>query len=357
MANKKVITVFVLILLAVLSVKYTPPRAWEVAQGLLPKKQPSNHTPNLKAIEQKNWYTKPASRLNRYDATLSQIAHMATSRKEIKKSYKALGRSTNRINRTCDTATLPIYKRKNRNKHILPYDITRSCSNLADFYVNANDVYTPLQTYMVCQGPLDRTVDDFWQSVLHNHSNVIVTLCMPIEEGKKKCASYWTVQEVDLDGWIITQKTKELLAQSALIPSHNIVLRTFIAKKGDVERTIYHLHYENWPDGKIPELNLFIKLLDIVDRYTEEGSPITVHCSAGIGRSGTFVAAHSLRKEIRSILAHKNSKKQLQINIPKAIFLLRCQRTGLVASRGQYRIVYQTIARDYQPRNGPLFVL
>ncbi len=354
---KSIATIFVAIILAVFCLMQAPPKAWEV-QNLTSKKHIARTIPNLKKLQKYDWYEHPPKRLKDYGTSSAEIAHDAKKFKTIKSGFEALKRSTRRIQRNTITCTLAANRSLNRSRNLFAYDETRSCRDIPHFYINSNDVYTPYQRYMVCQGPLDTTVNDFWKAVLHNNSQIIVTLVMAIENGKDKCASYWTYPIIQCEDWTITLHATESIAKSSLIPSHQIVIRTFIAQNAHEKRIIKQIHYENWPDGKIPELELFIKLLDIVDLHTSDKDfPITVHCSAGIGRSGTFVAAHSLRKEIRQYTLTAQNKKPLLINIPKAIFLLRCQRVGLVGSSGQYQTVYQAIAKEHQPRRLPYFVL
>ncbi len=348
--NKAFIQASLAILLLVVWYAKSPTRAWEVATRARPKSRQAD----IPYISKTSWYKRPPRRLKRYKSTCEEIAQSATSLKKLRSGYNALKRSSKHIGRSADVAYLAENISKNRNSNRFIFDITRSCQDIPPFYVNANDVETALQSYMVTQGPLDTTVTDFWKAVLHKKSPVIVTLVMAIEDANHKCASYWTTSDIEIDGWIVTLQDEKLIAESKLIPTHRIIERTFTAQNDLETRTIKQVHYENWPDGKIPELELFIKLLDHVDSLTNDPrAPITVHCSAGIGRSGTFVAAHSLRKEIR---ASNTMRNKLEINIPKAIYLLRLQRMGLVGSPRQYQTVYQTIAREYQPRRSPCFI-
>lgn len=319
----------------------------------------SKHVPQTakRKIRKSHWYVKPHKRLKKHAVTVQHISRHADNRKKAKEDYKDIDKASNYIDKRTDVATSKLHSRKNRYSSCVPYDHTRSCQELANFYINSSDVHTPVQGYLVTQGPLDHTIGDFWKMVLHRRSDTIVTLVMAIEEGKLKCASYWTIPETHVEGWKITLKQQEVVAQSYLIPSHRIVVRTFLATSATETRTITQIHYENWPDCKTPELELFVKLLDEVDkRATRQKSPITVHCSAGIGRSGTFVAAHSLRKELRQTKALLKKNQQLRLNIPKAVFLLRCQRKGLVSNCRQYQTVVQALAKEHKRRRHPLFL-
>lgn len=350
-------TVITASILAVLCLCKAPPTAWEQAHQNS-SNTTSSDIPYTKVYRKCCWYIHPPKRLKGFEASVSEISRSAKSYKKIKPGFEALKRSSRRIYRQTAFAASAENRAKNRNSHLFAFDETRSCQDIPNFYINANDVLTPVQSYMVTQGPLDTTITDFWKAILHKNSSVIVTLVMAVEDGKDKCASYWTIPELECDGWKLTLQQEQHIASSKLIPSHRIVVREFTAKNASETRSIKQVHYENWPDGRIPDLDLFVKLLDVVDGIADNPqAPITVHCSAGIGRSGTFVAAHSLRKEMRQANECAMNQDPVLINIPKAIFHLRCQRMGMVGSTSQFRIVYQALAKEHTIRTKPFFVL
>lgn len=290
--------------------------------------------------------------------TLAQIARKADKYKFVKKSFLALKKSSAEIVRSFHVANHELNIGKNRH-NMLPFDITRTCRELNDFYINANDVSTPVQDYIVTQGPLNSTIPDFWKTVLHSNVELIVTLVMAQEEGRDKCADYWEVSQlpIQVDSWRINHTNTKVVSTCPTITSHRIIVREFLAKNGSEERTIKQIHYENWPDNKIPDVDLFVDLLDTVDQNIRtHTSPIVVHCSAGIGRSGTFVAAHSLRKEYRQTMLQRKKKSPVRLNIAKAVFLLRCQRIHLVGTAKQYQVIFQALAKEHQPREKPLLV-
>ncbi|MCE5294319.1 MAG: tyrosine-protein phosphatase [Chlamydiales bacterium] len=355
--TQKLITAFLILFLTVVCLCIRPLKAWDGQNSDYKSSKISSDIPNLKALKDSSWYVKPHRRLKAYQETCEEMARHAEKYRKVNPGFQAMCRASDHIERGIKASTASQNKNKNRNGHLFAYDETRSCQDIEGFYVNANDVETPAQNYMVTQGPLDDTVQDFWKAVVHNDSRVIVTLVMAEEEGKIKCASYWTIPQITFDDWTVTLTNVEHIATSPLIPSHKIVIRTFIAKNASTEKIIKQVHYENWPDGKVPDFDLFITLLDTVDKLIgDTNNPITVHCSAGIGRSGTFVASHSLRKEIRHANNQERKRGPLLINVPQAIFLLRCQRMGMVGTPRQYKVVYQTVAKEHKVRHLPYFI-
>ena len=165
--------------------------------------------------------------------------------------------------------------------------------------------------------------------------------CNEVERGKNKCARYWTDKDT-------TRTFKNIMVTCTLEEkfSSHVVRELRATKEGDPEeRVIYHYHFVSWPDHGIPSdaVNVLGFLHDVNSRHTgfkTEGKnpgPIVVHCSAGIGRTGTFI--------IIDILLHLIDKQgfEVEIDIQKSIQMLRAQRSGMVQTEGQYRFVYMAV--------------
>lgn len=132
----------------------------------------------------------------------------------------------------------------------------------------------------------------------------------------------------------IAKVSEEVAGVSPFFFQHKIVWRTFkITHPDGTTEALNHFHYENWPDHGPPEGTLFHQLLRIVEaHHTDGSSPLLVHCGGGVGRAGTFVTAHSLRKDIRALL--RQEKPQF-VNIPRRLLDLRFQRRKLVGHTAQ----------------------
>ena len=188
------------------------------------------------------------------------------------------------------------HKPLNRYDDILPFEETRVGKDIPDFYLNGNVIKAPSgQKHILTQGPLPNTITHFWQGILHEGSNTVVSLVMPQERGRNKCAPYWTLdQVVTADGWTITKKPDTNDEKIDSLGNEAIVKRLFIAKHTDGKcREITHYHYENWPDYGTVNMGLFHRLLDEVN-HVAAGNPITWHCSAGVGRAGTCAVSYEL---------------------------------------------------------------
>ncbi|XP_029018669.1 receptor-type tyrosine-protein phosphatase beta [Betta splendens] len=243
-------------------------------------------------------------------------------------------------NQTMDVARLPENRGKNRYNNILPYDSTRvKLSYLEDDpcsdYINAS--YIPgnnyRREYVATQGPLPGTKDDFWRMVWeHSVYNVVmVTQC--VEKGRVKCDQYWPADKEPLYyGDLVIQMLSE-----SVLPEWTI--REFrITSERAYPRLVRQFHYTVWPDHGVPDstqsLIQFVRTVrDYVDRSPSTGATV-VHCSAGVGRTGTFIALDRVLQQLDS----KGS-----IDLYGCVFDLRLHRQHLVQTECQYAFLYQCI--------------
>jgi protein tyrosine phosphatase len=225
---------------------------------------------------------------------------------------------------------------RGKNTYGIPYDETRALRHIPDFYISASDVLTPKQAYIVGEEPTKATLPIFWQAIIHGKVTTIVALSMP------KQGPYYSDDRypIFVDGWTISKISEEEVAHSPFILAQKTVKRVFWAMKDGQKREIKHIHVENWPDHGAIEGTLFHHLLTYVEYLNPDGSsPIYVHCAAGIGRSGTFVAAHSIYKELTA----SKSRKDTTINIPLRILQMRMQRKNMLSREVQIAAVINAI--------------
>jgi len=250
---------------------------------------------------------------------------------------------------------------------VIPYDKTRVLLNQINddestTYINGNWVHdmqddeekSNPHAYISTQGPITRvseydqenvdTCPDFWRMVWENDCALIIMLTKRSEDAREteKCSLYWPkdVGTTKAFGDIsITLENKER------DKDHHIATRHFKIARGGEERQVTHLQYTGWPDHGVPEKHEeFLHLAGLVDKYntkkTTEGKdkPMVVHCSAGIGRSGTFCAIHSYVKYLREYYKEHNDLPD--INIPKRLIELRKDRPKMIQTKEQYEFVY-----------------
>ncbi|KAG3073199.1 hypothetical protein PI125_g22307 [Phytophthora idaei] len=254
-------------------------------------------------------------------------------------------------------------KAKNRYRDVLPFEKTRvklqttSCQP-GDDYINANYIDGG---YIACCAPVPSAIRDFWHMVWQCDVHVVLMLTNFVESERLKADLYWDPrgETVDFDG--VRVKLMEDQHPTSL---GFIVRRLKIWKDGSGEgRVIQHIQLTTWPDhGVLRDFRVIAPMLDAVNSYRDEASRrykvdtrVVVHCSAGIGRSGTFIAVDILLKQLRQALMDTiNSTETMKeaLDIPRIVYSLRSQRPGMVQTPGQYQMIYQYLAAvlsDNQP--------
>lgn len=244
----------------------------------------------------------------------------------------------------------PENKNKNRYKNILPFDHTRVILHDPDGtseYINANrispeeDMCSDLKhkDYIATQGCLASTRADFWLMVWQENTRVIVMTTKEVERGKPKCAKYWP----DLN---MTETFGSFVVRTVVERSNkDYTLREFTVNKeggGKEERKIYHFHFQAWPDHGVPSdpgcvLNFLHDVNAMQESLDAPPGPIVVHCSAGIGRTGTFIVIDMIIDQI------KRQGLDCEIDIQRTIQMVRSQRSGMVQTEAQYKFVYMAV--------------
>ncbi|KAM7415227.1 hypothetical protein PAMA_019850 [Pampus argenteus] len=245
-------------------------------------------------------------------------------------------------NQPLDSALLPENRGKNRYNNILPYDSTRVKLSYVDDdpcsdYINAS--YIPgnnfRREYIATQGPLPGTKDDFWKMVWEQnvHNIVMVTQC--VEKGRVKCDHYWPFDQDPLYyGDLIVQMLSESVLPEWTIREFKICSEEQLS----FTRLVRQFHYTVWPDHGVPEttqsLIQFVRTVrDYVNRTPGSG-PTVVHCSAGVGRTGTFIV-------LDRVLQQLDTKDSLDIY--GSVFDLRLHRSHMVQTECQYAYLHQCV--------------
>uniref|UniRef100_A0A8B9TCD0 protein-tyrosine-phosphatase n=1 Tax=Anas platyrhynchos TaxID=8839 RepID=A0A8B9TCD0_ANAPL len=235
-----------------------------------------------------------------------------------------------------DTAKEDENRNKNRYGNIISYDHSRVRLQLLDGdphsdYINANyiDVRCPF-VFSVAPGPMQETVKDFWRMIWQENSASVVMVTNLVEVGRVKCVRYWP-DDTEVYGDIkVTLIETEPLAE--------YVIRTFtVQKKGYHEiREIRQFHFTSWPDHGVPcyatGLLGFVRQVKFLN--PPEAGPIVVHCSAGAGRTGCFIAI-----DIMLDMAENEGV----VDIFNCVRELRSQRVNLVQTEEQYVFVHDAI--------------
>ncbi|KAL0121824.1 hypothetical protein PUN28_006942 [Cardiocondyla obscurior] len=249
----------------------------------------------------------------------------------------------------CTAADLPCNRPKNRFTNILPYDHSRFKLQPVDDeegsdYINANYVpgHNSPREFIVTQGPLHSTRDDFWRMVWESNSRAIVMLTRCIEKGREKCDHYWPVDTLPVYYGDICVT----ILNETHYPDWSIT--ELMLCRGDVKRVIQHFHFTTWPDFGVPSppqtLARFVRAFR--ERVRPDQRPIVVHCSAGVGRSGTFI---TLDRILQQILVSK------YVDIFGIVYAMRKERVWMVQTEQQYICIHQCLLAvlEGQDTTGP----
>ncbi|XP_022686769.1 tyrosine-protein phosphatase 69D-like isoform X2 [Varroa jacobsoni] len=244
--------------------------------------------------------------------------------------------------RTTYASDAPENAHKNRYPDIKAYDQTRVKltpldSQMGSDYINANVVegWRNTKTYLCSQGPTDKTLHDFWRMIWEQGVTVVVMLTGIEEHGKSKCAQYWA----DLGAKEIE---KEFIVGVLAVRHYaDYCVRKFLVNRiaGGIteEREILQFHYTMWKDFLTPEqpswILRFVKRVN--EHYVPDRGPLLVHCSAGVGRTGTFVAIDMLLDDLEG--------PGDQVDIFSCVSYLRHQRMHLVQTTKQYVFIYRAL--------------
>jgi protein tyrosine phosphatase len=223
-------------------------------------------------------------------------------------------------------------------------------------YINANwipgRVPSSDKRYIGAQGPLPNTVEDFWRMVFENNVSVIVMLTQVIENERVKCEPYWPDGETP--AIMYGQITVRLIASNV---TPEVTTRTFDLthpSMNGVQRRVTHLQYTEWPDfGQPSSCAAFLTLVDNVDKANNTGGPLLTHCSAGIGRTGTFIVVHAVLEEYRY---YHQKKLPLTFNLIETLVRIRGARPGMVQTKDQLQFCYRALCEAigaYNEVNGP----
>ncbi|XP_016889987.1 receptor-type tyrosine-protein phosphatase O isoform X1 [Cynoglossus semilaevis] len=247
---------------------------------------------------------------------------------------------------THDAADLPVNRPKNRYTNILPYDFSRvkliSMHNDegAD-YINANYIpgYKHSKEYIATQGPLPETRNDFWKMVLQQKSPIVVMLTQCNERRRVKCDHYWPFTDEPV---MYGEISVEMLTETE---SPEWTIRKFRLGYADESCDVLHLNYTSWPDHGVPTVNAIESILQFVHIVRQQANrtkdPIIVHCSAGVGRTGTFIALDRLMQHIRE---HEYA------DILGMVSEMRSHRLSMVQTEEQYVFIHQCVLLMWQKK-------
>ncbi|XP_066855010.1 receptor-type tyrosine-protein phosphatase eta isoform X3 [Anser cygnoides] len=236
-------------------------------------------------------------------------------------------------------AEIPENRGKNRYNNVLPYDISRvklsDLNSVTDDYINANYMpgYISKKAFIAAQGPLSNTIEDFWRMIWEKNIYSIVMLTKCVEQARTKCEQYWPDKQSKTYGDVAVTMVLE-----TVLPEWTI--RDFNVENANTQesRMVRQFHFTSWPDHGVPETtDLLINFRHHVHEYSSQNpidSPVLVHCSAGVGRTGTFIAIDRLIQQIEI---------ENTVDVYGVVYDLRMHRPLMVQTEDQYVFLNQCV--------------
>ncbi|KAM8727021.1 receptor-type tyrosine-protein phosphatase S isoform 1-T1 [Acanthopagrus schlegelii] len=236
------------------------------------------------------------------------------------------------------TANLPCNKFKNRLVNIMPYETTRVCLQPirgleGSDYINASyiDGYRQQRGYIATQGPLAETTEDFWRMLWEHNSTIVVMLTKLREMGREKCHQYWPAERSARYQYFVVDPMAEYNMPQYILREFKVT----DARDGQ-SRTVRQFQFTDWPEQGVPKSGEgFIDFIGQVHKTKEQfgqDGPISVHCSAGVGRTGVFITLSIVLERMRYEGA---------VDIFQTVKMLRTQRPAMVQTEDEYQFCYQ----------------
>ncbi|XP_077038533.1 receptor-type tyrosine-protein phosphatase F isoform X15 [Agelaius phoeniceus] len=236
------------------------------------------------------------------------------------------------------SANLPCNKFKNRLVNIMPYELTRVCLQPirgveGSDYINASfiDGYRQQKAYIATQGPLAETTEDFWRMLWEHDSTIVVMLTKLREMGREKCHQYWPAERSARYQYFVVDPMAEYNMPQYILREFKVT----DARDGQ-SRTIRQFQFTDWPEQGVPKTGEgFIDFIGQVHKTKEQfgqDGPITVHCSAGVGRTGVFITLSIVLERMRY---------EGVVDMFQMVKTLRTQRPAMVQTEDQYQLCYR----------------
>ncbi|XP_072313427.1 tyrosine-protein phosphatase non-receptor type 21 isoform X2 [Eucyclogobius newberryi] len=249
-------------------------------------------------------------------------------------------------------ARQPENEERNRFQDVLPYDLNRvelvPTKENNTGYINASHIRMTVSgqewSYIASQGPLQHTCPDFWQMVWEQSVSIIAMVTAEEESGREKSFRYWPKlgtrhPHVTYGRFKITTRFR---TESGCYATTGLKIKHLLTGQ---ERTVWHLQYTDWPDHGCPDdfkgFLTYLEEIQSVRRHTNSitdpkscSSPVLVHCSAGVGRTGVLI----LSEVMIACLEHNQA-----VQVHMVLKELRKQRMLMVQTVSQYHFVYKVL--------------
>ncbi|XP_002737754.1 uncharacterized protein LOC100372485 [Saccoglossus kowalevskii] len=233
------------------------------------------------------------------------------------------------------------HRSKNRYTNIVPYDNNRVIlSGSGNSYINASYISGSKgsRSYIATQGPLESTCGDFWKMIWQQRVTTVVMMTQCNELGKSKCHHYWPR---DTQTQISHSDLTIRLTSETRLPDW--IIRDFSIESNGEIRALRQFHFTSWPITGTPyDADPLIRFIEAIRiQVLPNSGPILVHCSAGVGRTGVFIALYHLLEYFYTMI---------QVDIFGKVIKMRKQRPFMVQTQGQYEFLYYAIQQHIKEK-------
>ncbi|KAI9829576.1 MAG: hypothetical protein M1819_006081 [Sarea resinae] len=284
---------------------------------------------------------------------------------------------------------------RNRYADIQPWAHNRVHLNVPEGecdYINASPILLrssktgEQKDYISTQGPKEGQFGDFWRMIWDETTSpaVIIMLTRTTEDNREKCSQYFPVDftsptidintddeplsESDFSATVTLVSKTEDPASGSTIRKLRLVVHSNTDGEAEEEgeeneKEVYHFLFSGWPDYLIPQGDNRAALLELIaqsqslaqlqsgseDPSESPSNPRIIHCSAGVGRSGTFIALDHLLSELHAGALDVSPSPSYD-PVFSTVNELRSQRVCMVQGRPQYEFIYEVLKEQWMER-------
>ncbi|XP_074539257.1 tyrosine-protein phosphatase non-receptor type 23 [Halichoeres trimaculatus] len=284
--------------------------------------------------------------LERYRAQVDSLEHPSESEgglSVLDARWKELQDQQEKDARQLSIAIARCYTMKNRHQDVMPYDLNRVVLQSGkDDYINASYVedlspYCP--RLIATQAPLTGTAADFWLMVYEQKVSLIVMLVSEQELDKGKVMRYFPTER----GQQLSQGPITLsLTTQKTTPTHVERMISLQYRDQSLKRTVVHLQFTSWPELGLPDSksNLLRFIQEVHGHYLHQRplhTPVVVHCSSGVGRTGAFCLLYAALQELEA----GNGIPDLPLLVKK----MRQQRKNMLQEKLHLKFCYEAVLK------------
>lgn len=289
----------------------------------------------------------------------NKLAWLIKDRKLIEEQWIALEEQELRRDSSLFSDALSQFNSaKNRYLNVAPYNSTRvTLTTVEDDqgadYINASYVASGSKIYIAAQAPLESGIREWYLMLYENFVFTVLMLTKFEESGVEKATNYFPTLE---KGFSYEDVGLQVCLESAYQLTPDIVVRKILLQTGnEPPRSVTHYHFVGWPDHGTPEPFQLYEMKRLIDEDYKTNAwlyefPQVVHCSAGIGRTGTWICLCTLIEDY--LLALQQNQVPI-FNLMQLVENIRNQRSGMLTSIDQYEFIYQALLSEISKRYPP----